>query len=113
MNCLKCGAPNRDGASYCDSCGEPLTADASPRTEPEFTEGLYQGMDHDEPLLEKGGLVGWMAIDWTLRFGMVAVIGILVGFLTIGMGEYGYSAFFFILGAVGIVGTWAMLRAKA
>lgn len=78
-----------------------------------YAEGLYQGLDREEPLLDKGGLVGWMALDWTLRFGFLAVIGLVAGFVTIGIGEYGFSVFFFLLGVVGIVGTWYMLKAKA
>ena len=56
--------------------------------------------------------MGWMAIDWLLRFALVAVIGIVAGVATLGMGVYDFSAFFFILGIVGVAGTWYMLEAK-
>ncbi len=112
MTCPNCGASNRDGATFCDSCGEPLVAGVTRPMDSEDSEGVDTGMDDDEPLLEKGGLTGLMALDWTLRFAIVAVIGIVVGFITIGMGEYGFSVFFFLLGVVGIVGTWYMVHAK-
>ncbi len=113
MNCPSCGASNRDGATFCDSCGEPIVAGATRPTDSNYSEGLDRGTESEEPLLEKGGLTGLMAIDWTLRFATVALIGIVVGFITIGMGEYGFSVFFFLLGVVGIAGTWYMIKAKA
>ncbi len=116
MNCPKCGASNRDAASYCDSCGaalvEGLVPEADSEAESEAGDLVEPGEGDREPLVGSGGLVGLMAIDWTLRFGAVAFIGILVGLITLGMGEYGFSAFFFGLGVVGIVGTWGMVNAK-
>ena len=112
MICPKCGASNRDGASYCDSCGEALVPGLRPRSDSVDDDGSEDEGGGSEPLVGSGGLVGWMAMDWFLRFAIVAVIGIVAGVATLAIGVYAYSAFFFILGVVGIVGTWYLLKAK-
>lgn len=53
-----------------------------------------------------------MAVDWLLRFATVAVIGVGGGVVTLGLGMFDFAAFFFILGTVGILGTWYMMRAE-
>ena len=113
MICPSCGATNRDGASYCDSCGTPLTARLPSRSP---SEGDDPGQDLTAPperVLDSGGIVGWMAFDWTARFVLVAFFGILIGFVTLGMALYLWAGFFFLLAAVGIAGTWYMLHAEA
>ncbi len=112
MICPKCGATNRDVASYCDSCGEPLVAGLERPDESDRLDVSDDAGADREPLLGSGGLVGWMAVDWFLRFAIVAVIGIVGGVITLGMGSFGFSGFFFVLGIVGIAGTWYMLKAN-
>lgn len=109
MICPECGATNRDAASYCDSCGKPIAAGVPPRWETVQDAGSDDGSS--EPLLGSGGLVGWMAFGWFLRFATLAVAGVCVGVVTLFIGMYAYSAFFFILGIVGIVGTRYLLKA--
>lgn len=113
MSCPKCGATNRDGASFCDSCGEPLVPDVQRPAERSEVDGLDDEAPQDERLLDKGGLTGLMATDWTLHFVAAAVVGFLLGLVMIGMGYHAYSVFFFVIGLVGILGTRYMLRAKA
>lgn len=112
MICPECGAANRDGASYCDTCGEPLIAGVRRREAAADDNGSDDDDGPREPLLGSGGLAGWMAFDWLMRFALVGVIGIVGGMATFGMGAYDFSAFFFILGIVGIVGTWYMIKAE-
>ena len=106
MTCPRCGAGNREGASYCDSCGEALIAHVEPRT--------GSGPQHGSSgtVLGSPGLVGWMALDWFLRFAALGVIGFVAGIATLSMGIYDFSVFFFLLSAIGIVGTWYMLKAE-
>ncbi len=113
MICNKCGTANRDGASFCDSCGEPLVPDDQPRSDSADADHLEDGAATDGRLLDSGGLAGWMAADWTLHFIGAAVVGFLLGFAMIALDYYAYSIFFFLIGLVGILGTRHMLRAKA
>lgn len=106
MICPTCGATNRDGAAYCDSCGKPFGL----RTDWQET---YAAEEPPQPtLLQSGGLAGWMAADWLLRFVAVAVLGFVLGLVTLGMGAYGFSAIFFLLSVIGILGSRFMVRAK-
>lgn len=106
MICPRCGTENRGGAAYCDSCGEPLSADAQRRRDLGDREG------EDSSLLDSGGLVGWMAFDWLARFAIVGVIGFAVGIWCLSAGIYDFAVFFLGLGVVGVAGSWYMLNAK-
>src|SRR5512137_68937 len=106
MICPRCSTSNRRGASFCDYCGEPLSAEA------ERIRARDGAMASGTSLLDSGGLVGWMAFDWLARFAVVMVIGFAAGIWTLTSGYYEFSVFFFILGIVGVVGTWYMLNAK-
>jgi len=53
-----------------------------------------------------------MALDWFLRFAALGVIGFVAGIATLSMGIYDFSVFFFLLSAIGIGGTWYMLKAE-
>ena len=66
MICPECGAGNRDGASYCDSCGEPLSE--AVRT---LSEGVRASANRS------AGFVGLMTLDWTARSALAGIAGIL------------------------------------
>ncbi len=102
MTCPRCGAANREGAAYCDSCGEPLIPGAASRTvAPEPAKSRNPRSD---------GLVALMTLDWFLRFIIVAIIGVIAAVITASMGRYDYTAFFLLLAVIGGAGTAYMLR---
>lgn len=112
MICPQCGAANRNGARYCDACGTPLVQGLPPRSTSEEDDGARDLVAPPERVLGSEGIVGWMAIDWTMRFIAVACFGLLVGFVALGMALYTWSVLFFLLGVVGIAGTWYMVHAE-
>src|SRR2546428_13432424 len=73
MICPRCGASNRDGATYCDSCGQPLSEAARKTSR------------------RSAGLVGMMTFDWTMRSLLAVIFGILgaVGDASQGGGGFG------------------------
>ncbi len=108
MICPRCGTSNREGATYCDSCGDQLKPGAEPLVVEDDSDE-----EGDEPtLLERGGLGSWMAADWLIRFIIVGVVGLLAGIWTLTIGQYGFSLFFFLLFIVGVVGARWVANAK-
>src|SRR3989454_10506388 len=59
MICPRCGASNRDGAAYCDSCGQPLSEAARKTSR------------------RSAGLVGMITFDWTMGSLFAGIFGIL------------------------------------
>lgn len=87
MACPRCGSESREGAAYCDACGEPL-AGGAPRT-----------------VSPPDGLMGLMALDWTLRSVLAGVLGIIGAILVAATGNWQYVPLFLAISAVG----WGIL----
>src|SRR2546427_12064366 len=73
MICPRCGASNRDGAAYCDSCGQPLSEAARKTSR------------------RSAGLVGMMTFDWTMRSVLAVIFGILGAAGSASPGEWGFG----------------------
>lgn len=112
--CPACHKENPPGQKFCGDCGARI--DAEPSEGPAFPDEEEAG---PEPgWLEPGSVsYSWMALDWTLRWAMMAFVGIVAGIVFIGVaintGEsdmMGFAVFFLILGAIGAIFTWFNLR---
>ncbi len=112
--CPKCRRENPQGQKFCGDCGASL--DLEPSEGPAFPDEDEEG---PEPgWLEPGSIsYSWMAFDWKLRWGMLGVLGILIGIVFIGVAfntgdsdMFGFAVVFLILGAIGALVTWLNMR---
>src|SRR3989449_11038509 len=87
MICPRCGASNRDGAAYCDSCGQPLSEAARKTSR------------------RSAGLVGMMTFDWTMRSLLAVIFGFLGAVGGAFQGAWGFVLFFapVFLGGLGVL----------
>src|SRR2546426_7725093 len=87
MICPRCGASNRDGAAYCDSCGQPLSEAARKTSR------------------RSARLVGMMTFDWTMRSLLAVIFGILGAEVAASQGGWG---FVLLLAPVSLVVCWSL-----
>jgi len=90
MICPECGAGNRDGASYCDSCGGPLS---------EAVRALSEGVRASAN--RSAGFVGLMTLDWTARSALAGIAGILGAVVAASQGAWGFVALFLLISFLG------------
>jgi hypothetical protein len=83
MICSDCGATNRDGASYCDSCGKPLSQAARTKAS------------------RSAGLVGWMTLDWTMRSALAGLAGIVGAIIAASQGAWDFVFLFVLISVAG------------
>src|SRR2546426_6205941 len=83
MICPRCGASNRDGAAYCDSCGQPLSEAARKTSR------------------RSAGLVGMMTFDWTMRSLLAVIFGILGAVVAASQGAWGFVLLFALISLAG------------
>ena len=83
MICAECGAGNRDGASYCDTCGKPLTATVRDKA------------------ARSDGLTAMMTADWTIRSMLAGIFGILGAGLAASLGKWDFVALFVLISLAG------------
>src|SRR5256885_16834737 len=83
MICPRCGASNRDGATYCDSCGQPLSEAARKTSR------------------RSAGLVGMMTFDWTMRSLLAVIFGILGAVVAASPGAWGFVLLFALVSLAG------------
>ena len=81
---------NRDGASYCDSCGEPLS-DAG--------RAIFEGVH--ARARRSAGFVGLMTFDWTARSALAGIAGILGALVAASQGAWGFVVLFLLISVLG------------
>lgn len=87
MICAECGGSNRDGASYCDSCGKPLSE--ATRTKAE----------------RSSFLVGMMTLDWIIGSAMAGLAGIAGAAIAVSVGRWDFVFLFVLISTLG----WGVL----
>jgi len=83
MICPECGASNREGATYCDTCGKPLAAAAR------------------EKAAQSGNLTGMMTADWTIRSALAGIFGIFGAIAAASFGRWDFVALFVLISVAG------------
>ena len=83
MICPRCGTSNRDGATYCDSCAEPLSEAA------------------EKTSSRSEGLVGMMTFDWTMRSLLAGLFGIVGAVVAASQGAWGFVVLFALISLAG------------
>jgi len=89
VSCSSCGAENREGAEFCDSCGTKLTNGA-------FVPAVKW----------------WMYFDYTSRALIGGLLSILIGVVLITFGQPLLSIFFFGIGMLGLAFAYMMIGNK-
>ncbi len=97
MICAECGQTNREGATYCDACGTPLSVGVIRHELPPDDDGGAPAQPQDKP----SGLVGAMTADWTARSALAGLFGLVGAFIAASMGSWGFVLLFALVSAAG------------
>jgi zinc-ribbon domain len=93
MSCPECGARNRKGVSYCDSCGAPLSEALETRA--------TQAGANQSGARQPGRLMGMMIADWTMRSALAGIVGVLGALYFASYGEWGLVVLFALISLAG------------
>ena len=92
VECLKCGAKNREIARFCDNCGANMSG--------ELAESVQ---------LERPRLYSLMKLDWLLRFISMAILGSALLIVSLLWDMLGFALLFLCIGGIGWAFTLYML----
>ena len=93
MSCPECGARNRKGVSFCDSCGAPLSEALETRA--------TRAGANQSGARQPGRLMGLMIADWTMRSALAGIAGVLGALYFASYGEWGLVVLFALISLAG------------